>query len=550
MPDPLIAKEHSMKTSHRLSLAAAVLAAIHGVPALALTPGQIAADPNILRLHFSGASAQQLVVGAEFASLCAAGTLDTYFQSDVANSPDWRNYACRFAAIPAVPAALQNRNAILHTRSRGGSVWGVVPVGNSWFVEFLSSENGTCNPTGNPATATVASFTCPSVVNRSTAVVDISTPADGTLDECAASAPTAPGVDRNTKCRIPDLGFSDVEAAMFTQVNLPPGNAPLQFPVAPIFRPWSPLAATAIAGMTTSSNFGVIFGVIVTHDVYTDLQIQDGLIPTGSLFPDGAAAQPPGNTLNATLRPSLSRAEVRSVLNGQVQNWAAILGASLTNASGGFGEAAVCRRVAGSGTQAGANAYFLNNPCMAGGQVPTVQSMVTAANTAPPNYIVQENSSTGTLLTCMNGSFAGTLTGQQFPMGALGFTSLERVPGAADRWAFVEIDGVSPDRGNAVWGEYDYEYEATAQFVTGLPHRLAGVDRTDTQTAINAFLNSFRPPFAIGTVGLESSGFQWDAAASLNTVTRMNRGGNSCNSPILAPDRPAPNEPNPVNPPL
>lgn len=122
------------------------------------------------------------------------------------------------------------------------------------------------------------------------------------------------------------------------------------------------------------------------------------------------------------------------------------------------------RRAITSGTQSASNLRFLNKPCATGVAGGALNPARVANSTLRVD--VAENSSTGGVKTGLtNATNAGEF--------GLGFVSMENVPGSSDKWAFVKLDGVSPNfdtngvadakqRQNAIDGIYTAWYELVA----------------------------------------------------------------------------------------
>ena len=216
----------------------------------------------------------------------------------------------------------------------------------------------------------------------------------------------------------PDAGVSDVEPALFVGINLATGQ--------------DPLTPGQVNALTINSQNAVIFGIAATN--------------------------------NMTL-PSLSRAQVTSMLTGSYLSWNQVDPALPVQG------VTVCRRVQGSGSQAAANAYFTGFPCSKGGLVPA-----TNANNDPVSgYTVVMNSTAGDVAACLN-------IAQAAGKRAIGILATERQPSGTDGWHYASIDGVNPVGANpnlevtATKGQYDWFVEQSMQYLN------AGVC-TDGKTA-------------------------------------------------------------------
>lgn len=261
---------------------------------------------------------------------------------------------------------------------------------------------------------------------------------------------------------VPDAGVSDVEPALFVGINVATGD--------------SELTDDERANLTVASQNAVIMGIAVT------------------------------NNMPLT---SLSRAQLTSMLTGAYTNWSQV-DASLS------GPIVVERRKNGSGTQAGANAYFGAYPCSAGALAPA-----TASNSVPGVYTVVENSASGTVKSGLNGDFAA---GKM----AIGILSTESVPADTDKWHHVSIDGIAPTVANATAGQYDYFVEQTIQW------RNATVNGVDAPSGLKAdFLDDFKTrsgdPVILSTlIGVAALPTNYDVALYPGQVMKGTKFNNTC----------------------
>ena len=237
---------------------------------------------------------------------------------------------------------------------------------------------------------------------------------------------------------VPTVGVSDVNPEMFVGDNVPAGFLPID--------------ATAVsARLTVVPGAALVFGIPVSLPLYNALQLAQGKTV---------------GAIDEVNMPSLSKAEVASIMAGRVKNWnqfkAGPTGQGLRDYVVSLGGTApgsnlvnICRRVNGSGTQAQMSAKFLNYPCTAGASSPTASS---SALTGP---VVTLNSSSGNVDTCLN-------TAATNNRWAVGLQALEKnflVAGAYPlAYRFVKIDGVAPTLANAANGKYFDVVENTFQW--------------------------------------------------------------------------------------
>ncbi|MBI3560664.1 MAG: hypothetical protein HY080_02960 [Gammaproteobacteria bacterium] len=535
---------------HVLQLASAMLAGCLAGQSFALTPPTptSAGTTANFTLYTSGSSALQKNIKAMFTSYCQTGTLDIFqdqpwngaAQSGTTLGAAWQAYFCTFkTGAPVTNVSLQGKKVLVINRAKGGSVWGVVPVQKNMLVEemniFRNGSGRDCTSAGTDAQTGAPLWNCPVEIDASTNAAArraVGTGLDTTLNswECnVAAAPLvsneiASGVTTDTLCRSSHEGVSDVEPGMFA-------GSPN--------RPAFPTAANNIPNLalTAKPGFGVVFGVSVGDDVYDQLQTTQNLIAADGVTRCDALATR-DRAIDSPCQPSLSKAEVTAIFSGTITNWS---GLGMPTLSGGFGDMAICRRVVGSGTQAGANAYFLENPCRTGANGGK-RDFVTAAATNGAGYTVVEGFGSGNVIACHNSAFAGDTSattgapGIVGVTGSIGIQGLEKLPGATDHWHYVRINGVAPTIANYLNGKYDYAFENTLQFnstlsTTSLEYALA----TELQT--QAVTPTFLKTANVQGVAALCSATQPSNPGTATTapVTRMVRGGNSCNAATLCP---------------
>lgn len=270
----------------------------------------------------------------------------------------------------------------------------------------------------------------------------------GSINMAGCVMPTTPLVDAatgisvysctgvQTPALVPDAGISDVEpATLEATINLPAGGVAL-----------SPAQLTAL---TQKGVLGVVMGIVTT---------------TGSPF------------------TNLTKGQVTGLMGGNIPDW------SLIDATATGKSVIVCRRGAGSGTQASINASFFGAPCMTGALSPLTFNGTTAplASTLPVaagSVVVVENSSSGNVKTCMAAAKNGTMVnavGSQaidvktgnlvalgaansvvLPAGGYGIGVLGLDGGTTANYQFSAINGVAATTANASTGAYDVVVQAT-----------------------------------------------------------------------------------------
>lgn len=469
-------------------IAAAVLLVAGQVHAL--TPTEVAAASTI-KVYASGASAIRNIVGQIFLQNCASN-LDIYysdraaggnFTADGANGDSHRVYTCTLKAEANLETDLKGkglggRNVAFFKRDAGGSAQGVFPVAVPSNSANLAVNGTSCVATGNAAAFNAATgVTTPSFLCKNSETV-----------------------------RAPELGFSDVEPAFFKGLNALSGFSS------------AGLTPAQASGLTVVPTFLTIMGVGVSNALYTALQDAQG----------------------TTGVPTVPRSVIGSLTRGELADPAGGLGWQALGVADAEKQVNICRRAAGSGTQAAANLLFSNFPCSRDAQAaPSVNADSEYPNTLTPAswndgaFFVYEASSAGNVANCLsNANDAGGY--------AIGHLSLENAPTA--KWKHVALDGVEPTRANMTAGKYDYAVESTAQYRTALITALNAGSADDKAKAgfITGFAKAVGRPVNMdklatatkaGLAALPGAGIYNDpadpiAAAFVSRVGRTN--GNNC----------------------
>lgn len=431
------------------------LAGVSG-QAFALNPTQ-SANAQV-KLFISGSSAQQASLGALAASVCAAGTIDVY--GDAASPyKNYRAYSCTAkttASDPTIPASISGKTLLITERAAGGSIYGVIPVARTTEVianMVVSGATGACS------TAAVGTIDTAGRVNPTTPIGSTYP-----LWSCSTTSPS------NT----PDLGVSDVEPDMFgAKINIDQTSTPTWYA--------NPYNGGDAAQLDILPEIAAVFGIPVSNTI--------------------------GGVANAIT--NLTKSQVASIMSGTYTDWhqvkSSIPAGTTIN---------ICRRVAGSGTQAGTNAWFMANPCL----VPYSGALTPLTASAS----VFENASSGLVASCMNTKG-----------NAIGLLGVETQPGGSDSWHFATIDGQSPSTANAAQGIYDFYVESTFQYRKSTP---VGAVR-DLMDLIRAKAGDPTVIASLGIPGvlaLPTNGWTPDSPyVATNPVSWASRGGHTCSATQL-----------------
>lgn len=293
---------------------------------------------------------------------------------------DFRAYSCQLLNASPVPVALRNQNFVVYYRSEGGSVWGPGSVAKDQDITGLQVTATNC--TGASGTGTlVAPGASLNQFNDCTATYGGLVVDSGT-DHLATRFQT-------------DLGVSDEEPNIYRGENwangFAMGSEPTSYP-------------------PSQSGFGQAFGVLVSTNVPLT---------------------------------SISKQDVASIYSGAYSDWSQVQEQS-TGVALPAAPIKVCRREPGSGTQASAAVFFLNQSCGT-----SFEPFVTAP-AGPNGNPVEEQSTTTGLEGCV-GAAAGNAIGPNI------FKSGTGVPAGTK---YVQIDGVPGGKVNAARGTYGYAFES------------------------------------------------------------------------------------------
>ena len=378
----------------------------------------------------------------------------------------------------------------------GGSGNGTTPVLKRVALQFMDANTGNCNLiTANQQHGSGGTYN---------------------LYECGQT---------NLVNQIPDFGAADIEASKFVGELAPAsGNfvndGSVQEKVGP----------------------GLVFGVVVTKGFRDELQA--GQIAAGLLKKEDPATP---NTLidcakgeeSEECMPSIPSSVARSITAGKYNNWSDLnVAGAVPNVPAAWGDARknnvhLCRRVQGSGTHAEYLIHYHRTNCYGGAQ-PILNQPGAGAGFLGIGQLVYENSSSGTLGSCLDALDTGTgfasskITPDITPgvqSFGLGYQSTEKNMDLAKAYRFVKIDMVAPTLDNAVMGKYRQVY------YSGFQNRTTGYDTGPLRATINATKQA-----AIQDIFNNSTNINANIVAVLNKgfVHNWGQGG------FLVPDATAP----------
>ena len=455
----------------------------------------------------SGASASAKFLGTfVIEDNCDKATLSVLWNDATAGS-SYRAYACDTKAGSIINGATIDSLLIIK-RDTGGSIQGVNPVYNPARINFM--KVGAINTSF--AGATSSSNNCAAVA--------------------LPAGKTAPDLNSpNFSCGsttglFSDAGFSDLEPEIiFASIN---GGSTL-----------TPTLGT----ITRKQVFQQIFGVAANLKLYRALQASQGLTQDDQ----------PAN------RPSLSSSFVSSALTGKLstsatgkRGWGTVISAAV-DANATTKQVNICRRAAGSGTQAGANAYFAANPCSSGKATPLTAAGaigVTGTTTA-----VVEASSAGNVEACLTNidDLAG---GDAYGIGHLTRDLDPLANGGDKKYRYVKLDGAQPEAHpnattgvcdfagcqDAQSGKYNYVYESVMLYNSGTPGaagKKTALDNIAAKAFLPATIAGNDLAVIAGAMALPTTytgAYESQALGSAAQVygSRVSRGASSCSPLTLA----------------
>jgi hypothetical protein len=340
------------------------------------------------------------------------------------------------------------------------------------------------------------------------------------LATCGTRVATVPNYTcAGEQNQVPMAGLSDVEPAMFRGINVPADD--------PTY-PQDGLSVDQLGELDTVPIVQTVFGVAVNKSLRDALQAKQGLT---------------AGSEDEAQRPSMSLIEATSYFSGALGSpstgagWQPIVGAADAKKDSRVN---VCRRVAGSGSQAAANAHLIQFPCnaSAGTVADSTYSdngLTNAVASVGPtgSLFVFEGSSTGNVISCLGAA-------EDKSAYAIGHVSKENAETGA-KWRHVKLDGIAPSRANLQNGKYTYFFESTMQwhkdhfatlaqdqqdFLTQFRAEAAKPDSlsklaTATKQGVAALPDSYAGAFGTGTQN------------EIDFGSRVSRLGNSCAAPIV-----------------
>jgi len=268
-----------------------------------------------------------------------------------------------------------NDTVVVHYRAEGGSVVGALPIVSGASIHFLNLAAATA--LGQTLTTTGTSETV------------------GTTDGWGGT-----GTPSSLTTHTVEVGVTDVEPALLVGANYPSTYSATAFGSA---------SNSQLANLTKTPLFDQVFGLLVNTN---------GFNGSGT-----------GQTVN------LSREAVANILTGKFTDWAQVPNASGSGTVSSTSVPIVVEnREAGSGSRAGASAYFLGYNCS---QTKTVINDPSPAN-----------------------DFYATADAASAVSGQPGGITYAQINTTGANISLAQLSGITPTNLAAATGQYDYWYEA------------------------------------------------------------------------------------------
>lgn len=341
-----------------------------------------------------------------------------------------------------------------------------------------------------------------------------------------AEASANPCATASTTTRVTDVGVSDVDPNTFVGV-LADLDDDTVLPVGNVEVPSNVVDFENNSSLQVSALGSLMFGIVVSDPFYAALQhsqfFGDDTCDPAIYSNDAASFDASASSESLECMPSLSRAEIASLLSGQIAS-ATSIGTRVTSiygtdyaslydlaygnwfASSDGGTINLCLRNQGSGTHAVTMQYFLRSNCGA------VDTRLVAARECDNDAsgddcgVIVGNSGSSDLAACLT---AKADAGKW----AVGYQSLEKNANQNDSngndYRFVKVDGVAPNLENFLKGDYKEFGNVTAQYRgVGTWSASNGFDNATEEAAALALFNDLvatfsDDPTALGDLNLD-----------------------------------------------
>lgn len=387
-------------------------------------------------LFISGASASSRTLATFLINdNCDASTLSIAWDSST--GANQRAYLCNMTASNIINGGVTG-SLLVVKRDQGGSTQGVTPIFNPTKIAFMNFQGCSVVTGATPDIAT-RNYTCTGTQNY-----------------------------------FPDAGTSDLEPAVIA-ATINGGSGTLAVSGTPVVNPI----------------FQLLIGVAVNKNLYLALQKTQGLVATSATAIDEDLSK----------RPSLPSSFISSLVNGKLAGGAASGTGSTAKRGWGlvvsetvdpkvhYKQLNLCRRAAGSGTQAAANLYFSAAPVAGLGALGPVGNTTPLAVTGNGTSALLTNTSATLVENCLTAvdALVDPTNGPAYAIGHLGREADPKAGGTDRNYRYVKLNGAHPESHpnpltalcdgpkafegctDAQTGKYDYVYESTLQWNTATP---------------------------------------------------------------------------------
>ena len=405
----------NFKLSH---IATAAVLAVASVAAIA-NPISPNVDPSVYTpadttdIYIAGSSAVDLALTKFIANSCNASTLDTY-RTD-AGGKTYYLWTCETNGTGSnFHLASGNSKIAIHknTNSSSDGVTGIATNASFAYLQISDIDSAASQCAVAP-TVVPATSTIPSY-NYYTCGTTAGAAGVGTLSHTSR------------------FGFADSEPKQFN--------------------------SSVVGSLTSVYPLSIVFGVPVSKNVRDLLQTAQGLAT--------------GDEAEANM-PSLTTAQINSIFTGRFTSWSA-LGITVP---GGDNSIYVVRRSAGSGTTRAFDNAFITDICVPGASVILPATTLVTA-TIPTQCNKVANGGTRTLQAGTSDDMAACVASFQTngAVGAIGYLSTDYLPGTADAYRWIKVDGYAPKQLNVADGKWKDWSEESLNYNNGTP--LAGDDQS------------------------------------------------------------------------
>jgi hypothetical protein len=378
---------------------------------------------GVTRLTGASASLVNVVKGAQALCTTSGGAFNVYITAG--NGSALGNFVSTTCSADFAGTSVNelrvnvnggSESAVTSATDGFSSAAGAAPVATAFVLPTAAA----CSA----LTASVASTTSSASVAAGQGFGALSFLPAGTVHNCGAVTAAA---SANTEFATSEGGSMDVDGKFF------PTAAALEN------------AGLVDPGSYVSAGFSQVFGVGVNKNLYEALQAAQY----------GAACAAGATTV--ACQPSVSRADISALINSDISSTGPkSQGANIFGLTGAV-KVTYCMRPQTSGTQQGAQLYFLDYDGVG------KQSIVANNAIVGTKFLATENASSGNVKTCLN-----TTSATDYRFGIL---SAENNPiGGSDTYRFVKLNDVSFTEGvagasqtaTAITGKYDYVFDSVS----------------------------------------------------------------------------------------